>query len=137
MTKENNMAPANKEEILEAEQAEQVVGSDGALLEELLDGVYTHTFAKPVLYDGKTYEKLTFDFDSLTGGDSLDVESELMARNHPVFVRNIDGEYLIRMAAKACTERGADNKRVIGHDIFRLMSAKDYGKITNIAKRFF
>ena len=132
-TNEKNMNPT-EEEIVEAEQ---VVGSDGAFLDEQPEGVYTHTFSKPVLYDGKTYEKLTFDFDSLTGGDSLDVESELMARNHPVLVRNIDSEYVIRMAAKACTERGADGKRVIGHDIFRNMTVKDYGRITNIARRFF
>lgn len=117
---------ATEEEIQAAKQA---VGSDAVLLEEQNDGLYTHTFSKPVLYDGKTIEKLTFDFDSLTGGDSLDVESELMARNHFVVVKNVDGEYLTRMAARACTEK-------IGHDIFRLMPVKDYGKITNIAKRF-
>ena len=29
--------------------------------------VYTHKFAKPFSYEGKTYEELTFDFGKLTG----------------------------------------------------------------------
>ena len=132
MVKKNDEITAETAQIVE-----QAVGSDSVLLEESPDSLYVHTFEKPIEYNGKTYEKLTFDFDSLTGGDSLDVESELMARNHPVLVRNIDSEYVIRMAAKACTERGADGKRVIGHDIFRNMTVKDYGRITNIARRFF
>ena len=34
-------------------------------------GSYTHTFSKPFTYEGKTYERLTFDFDKLTGNDCL------------------------------------------------------------------
>lgn len=114
----------------ELRDALQAVGSDSVLLDDQPDGLYTHNFVKPIQYDGKTYEKLTFDFDSLTGGDSLDVESELLSRGHAVVVRTIDGEYLSRMCARACTES-------VGADIFRQMPVKDYGAITNVAKRFF
>lgn len=114
----------------ELRAAEQAVGSDSVLLDEQPDGMYTHKFAEPIQYDGKTFDKLTFDFDSLTGGDSLDVESELLSKGHAVVVRTIDGEYLSRMCARACTES-------VGADIFRHMKVKDYGQITNVAKRFF
>jgi len=113
-----------------AEQAEKVVGSDVVNLENESDGVYTHTFNKPVLYEGKTYKKLPFDFESLSGGDSLDVENELLAQGHAVVARSIDGAYLIRMCARACTEK-------VGYDIFRVMSVKDYAIITNRSRRFF
>lgn len=111
------------------EQAEKSVGSDAAFLEEN-DALYTHTFIKPVNYEGKTYEKLSFDFDSLTGGDSMDVEDELMRQNHPVITRSIDSAYLTRMCARACTEK-------VGYDIFRVMTARDCNRITNICRRFF
>lgn len=115
---------------LEAQVVEQVVGSDSVLLEEAPDSLYVHTFEKPIEYNGKTYEKLTFDFDSLCGGDSLDVESELLSKGHFVVSRSVDPEYLIRMCARACTDS-------VGFDIFRCMKVKDYTRITNYSRRFF
>ena len=90
---------------------------------------YVHKFSRPVSYDGATYTELTFEFGNLTGGDSLAVEAELAALNKPVFVRSIDSQYLIRICARACTEK-------VGSDIFNNMPIKDYTKITNAAKRF-
>lgn len=109
-----------------------VVGSDAALFEEggNLTSLFTYHLSKPISYEGKEYDALTFDFEALTGGDSLDVENELAAKGHLLFVKTSDSEYVSRMCARACVEEGID----IG--IFRVMQAKDYNRLMNTAKRF-
>lgn len=86
-------------------------------------------FKKPVTYNGKEYSKLAFDFDKLTGLDGLAIEEELQMMNKAVIVPALSGEYLVRMAARACTER-------IGADIFNYMSLKDYNRIRSAARSF-
>ena len=125
----NKVIKATEANTEEAAFDVEVSESDIKMVEDTTD-VYTHKFKVPVQYDGKTYESLTFDFSSLTGGDSLDVENELQSMGHAVVVRTLDGMYLSRMCAKACTEN-------IGSDIFRVMPVKDYAIITNKSKRFF
>ena len=64
---------------------------------------YVHKLKKPFTFEGCTIEELSFDFDRLTGNDSLAIEDELQAMNKPVIVPTFSGQYLIRMAARACT----------------------------------
>ncbi len=93
-------------------------------------GLYVHKFKKPFEYMGKTYNELIFDWDSLTGRDSLDIEAEIeTTTGRAVIVPAFAGEYLIRMAAKACTEP-------IGHDAIEFMSLVDYNKIKSQARSF-
>lgn len=86
-------------------------------------------FKKPVKYDGKEYSKLSFDFEKLTGRDGLAIEEELQMMNKAVIVPALSGEYLVRMAARACTEK-------VGADIFDYMSLKDYNRIRSAARSF-
>ena len=86
-------------------------------------------FKKPVKYDGKEYSKLSFDFEKLTGRDGLAIEEELQMMNKAVIVPALSGEYLVRMAAKACTEK-------VGADIFDYMPIKDYNRIRSAARSF-
>ena len=65
---------------------------------------YTHKLQKPLDYEGKHYESLTFDWGKLTGNDSLAIEAELTALNQPVIIPSMSAGYLIRMACRACTE---------------------------------
>lgn len=92
--------------------------------------LYVHKFNKPFEYMGKKYNELTFNWESLTGRDSLDIEAEIEATTgRAVIVPAFAGEYLIRMAAKACTEK-------IGHDALEYMSLVDYNKIRSKARSF-
>ena len=112
---------------------ENVVGSEAAVMAEEPteeSSVYTHKFSRPFDYEGRTITELSFDFDSLTGRDSLAVEAELRASGLPLVMKSFDGGYLVRMCARACT----DDK--IGHDVFDVMPVKDYNKITSISRRF-
>ena len=90
---------------------------------------FTYTFTKPFTYEGKTYEALTFDWDRLTGKDALAIEGELQALGKAVIVPEFSGEYLIRMAARACTER-------IGSDLLCAVPISAYNRIRGAARSF-
>ena len=61
---------------------------------------YVHKLKKPFTFEGCTIEELSFDFDRLTGNDSLAIEDELQSMNKPVIVPTFSGQYLIRMAGR-------------------------------------
>jgi len=90
---------------------------------------YTHIFKTPFAYMDNDYTSLRFDWASLTGHDSLAIEAELQAIGKPAIVPELSGEYLIRMAAKACTTE-------IGPDALQQMNLADYNKIRNRARSF-
>lgn len=90
---------------------------------------YVHKFRTPFEYESKTHETLTFDWGTLTGTDSLDIENEMQAAGKPVIVPTFSSEYLIRMAARACTPR-------LGVDVLCAMPIADYNKIRSAARSF-
>ncbi|NMA36991.1 MAG: phage tail assembly protein [Papillibacter sp.] len=90
---------------------------------------YTHKFIKPFSYDGKTYTELSFYWDRLTGRDSLAIENEMQLLGKTVVVHALSSDYLIRMAARACSEK-------IGIDAFDIMSIRDFNKIRSAARSF-
>lgn len=91
--------------------------------------VYIHKFKKTFEYEGKSYEELVFDWGSLTGRDGLAIEHELQQIGKPVIVPTFSGEYLIRMAARAC-------EAPMGADAFENMRLSDYNKIRSMARSF-
>lgn len=93
------------------------------------ENLFTLKLKKPLSYEGTEYTELSFDFDSLTGRDSLNVERELAIRGIQVAVPAFSGEYIIRIAAKACTSP-------IGSDAFELMSLKDYNRMRSKVRNF-
>ena len=90
---------------------------------------YTHRFRKPFHYMKKAYGELTFDWDSLTGKDGLDVENEMLALGSALIAPEISYGFQFRIAAKACTEQ-------IGYDAFELMPLRDATKIRRAARSF-
>ena len=97
--------------------------------------VYTHTFRTPFEFDGEQLEELTFDFGSLTAADSLAIENELAALHKATLVPEFSGEFMIRMAARACTYRGKNGRR-LGEDSIRAMRIKDWHSIRSKARSF-
>lgn len=90
---------------------------------------FTHKFNHPFTFEGMTYTELTFDWGKLTGEDGLAIENEMRSLGQPVIVPTFSGEYLIRMAARACTT-------AIGQDAIRAMPISDYNKIRSAARSF-
>ena len=90
---------------------------------------YTHAFKKPFAYMGQEYTEMHFDFDGLTGRDGLNIERELQALGAALVHPALSGDYLVRLAAKACAEK-------VGSDAFELMRLFDANKILGRARSF-
>lgn len=119
-TAENPAAIAVDEGELTAAQQAAAVADHGA---------YTHQLSRPVTYNGREYSALTFAWDKLTGRDGLAIEEEMQQAGKTLIIPVFSGDYLIRMAARACTEQ-------IGADVFKTMPLSDYNKIRSAARSF-
>lgn len=106
------------------------VGETSAMEADVTDGVYVHTFSKPVVFEDKTVESLTFNFEKLTGRDVRMVSRELKAAGQVVLMKSVDDDFLTRFAARAIEEKGIDV------DIFDVIPTKDFNKIVSVARRF-
>lgn len=106
-------------------------------MSEAANGVerFTRTLVKPVTFEGEVFETLTFDFGRLTAADSLNIEAEMAAMNRVVIVPEFSGDYLLRMAMRACTDRRKDGRK-LGLDFFQALSLGDYVRIRGKARSF-
>lgn len=118
-TKTNDTVIINPAEFNAAETEAAVIDAD----------TYVHNFDEPFIYEGRTFEQLVFNFGKLTGADDIAIENELQALGKPVVVAEMSGEYLVRMACRACTEK-------VGADVFTAMKLRDFRKIRNKARSF-
>jgi len=91
--------------------------------------VYTHKFKKTATYNNLLIPEMSFDWASLTGQDSLNIEGELQAMGKMVISPAFSGEYMIRMAARASSPK-------VGSDFFANLSLFDYNKIRSAARSF-
>lgn len=99
-------------------------------------GVYTHIFKKPYVYQGRTYETLTFHWETLTGADSLAIEGDMLRHGKTLVTPAFSGDYLTGMAARACTERNENGGRVVGTDMIKALPLTDFSKICGRARSF-
>jgi len=124
-------------DILNSEDAAQAAEAEAqAAMAEPDVGSYTHVFNTPFTYEGETYERLTFQWDGLTGKDSLDIERELRSKGITVVVAEYTPEYLTSMAARACTYRDAEGKRKVSMFTLQAMPLRDFRTICSRARRF-
>lgn len=93
------------------------------------NNMFTIELKKPIMYNDKEYKTLSFDFETLTGNDGMAIEEELGQLGKAVLVPALSGEYLVRMAARACTQK-------VGSDIFALLSIREYNQIRTAARSF-
>ncbi len=91
------------------------------------EAAYTHKFAKPFSWMGKTYEKLIFNFDTLTGNDFLAVEAVMNSRGKVLVTPAFSGDFLCLIAAKACG---------LGDDALCALPIADFSKIRSMARSF-
>lgn len=102
---------------------------------ESVTSAYKHELSAPFTFEGETFRELTFDFAKLTAADSLAIENEMAALNKSVLVPEFSGEYLLRMAVRACTVTRSDGRR-LGIDAFRALPLADYVRIRGRARSF-
>ncbi|MBR2941843.1 MAG: hypothetical protein IKB82_00440 [Clostridia bacterium] len=127
------MSNTNNEPVVSIDPAAFAAAEQEAAAPKNDIGTYTHVFKTPFFCtigtEQRSFDQLTFDFNKLTGRDSLAIENELQALGKPVIVAEMSGEYLIRMAARACTEK-------IGADDLAMAPLADYNKIRSRARSF-
>lgn len=121
--------PTN-EELAEAADAIELAAQS-----ETDNFIYVHTFSKPFQWEGKTYDKLTFHWDTLTGADHLEIEFEMMKQGKTLVVPEFTGEYLCGMAVRACDELReiAPPTRKIA---MKALPLKDFSAICSKARSF-
>ena len=129
------MNDEKKTTILEdiAEQAEKL---ETEAKDEEDVGTYTHTFKKPFTYESTTYEKLTFNWNSLSGKDSVAIERELLRRGLTTVLAEFTPEYLAEMAVRACTYRNNEGFRTVTADMLYALPIREFRKICGAAQRF-
>ena len=137
------MAEAKKDPLMEDVSSIEDAAKAAEVIEELAKlrgngniGSYTYTFRKPFTYEGRTYETLTFDWDQLTGADSLAIENSITKRGRTLVIPAYTGEYLVGMAVRACTERTEDGRRVVGEQLIRALPLGAFQSICNAARDF-
>ena len=123
-TKKNTIEPAATDELDEAMTA-SVSGQPE----------FTHRFRTPFIFEGETFDELSFNFAALTGRDSLAIETELAALGKTTIVPEFSGDYLIRMAVRACTTKRSDGRK-LGIDAFSTLPLTDFLKIRGQARSF-
>lgn len=131
MSKEKELDMAGVAE--DAAEAERVAEE---ARQEPETGSYTHTFKTPFPWKGKTYETLTFDWNTLTGRDHLEIESEIVMKGRTLVSPAFTGDFLAGMAARACTERDEKGRRAIDGQAVMEMPLADFQTITRKARGF-
>ena len=85
---------------------------------------------KPINVLGTEYKELHFDYNSLTGKDSIAVEDEIEKTSRvTVITPALNLEYLIRISVRACTEP-------ISRDDIVNMNLSDFNHIRSMARNF-
>lgn len=96
------------EEIDQAVEAEKQASSSKTDF-----GKYTIFFKTPFVYEGREYEQLDFDFTTMTGNDYIAIENEVLQQTGTTVVApQFNTPFMVRLAAKACTTRSEDGRRV-------------------------
>ena len=116
-----------------AQQAEQL---EKEVRTQKDSGTYTHVFQEPFTYQGETYEKLTFNWNTLSGKDSVAIERSLLRRNITTVLAHFTPEYLAEMAARACTYRNEDGFRTITTEVLYELPLLEFRAICDAARRF-
>lgn len=130
-----------KTENAELAAAAEELGSEASALIEAdinpnaANAPYTLTLRRPVQYDGHEIKSLHFDFESLTGLDSREVQRELNRKGISVLVQSVSEEFMRPMAARACTDELPDGRK-IGADIFDYMVVGDVNRVLARLRRF-
>jgi hypothetical protein len=125
------MAEEKKIPVKEPEEINEDIDLEKAQAEAAEDDadMFVFKFKTPFEYEGKTYNELKFDFNGLTGADSINIEAELQAKGVAIFAPAFSAPYLVRMCARACTEK-------VDYRFFEAMKLKDYVTIRSKARNF-
>lgn len=122
-----------KQEAAEAARVEDEVKAAG------LDfSSYTRKFRSPVSICGVEVQELTFEYGTLTGRDHINAERECLSGGRNCIPDpKYDGDFLEKIAVRACTLRDADGFRPLDAAALESLPIADYEAIRTSARNFF
>ena len=118
------------------DEMEQVSQVEAALENAPDPGTYTHRLKKPFTFDGKTVEEMHFDFDSLTGADTLAISAEMNRRFKNLVLPHLSWEFMTLMAVRACTDRDNKGIRLVNEKLLQALPMRDYNTIVGKVRDF-
>lgn len=118
------------------DEMEQVSQVEAALENAPDPGTYTHRLKKPFTFDGKTVEEMHFDFDSLTGADTLAISAEMNRRFKNLVLPHLSWEFMTLMAVRACTDRDGKGIRLVNEKLLQALPMRDYNTIIGKVRDF-
>ena len=117
------------------ELGSEVAATVDAEINPAAEDFYTLKLRRPVTYEETKITELHFDFESLTGKDSREILREMSFKGQGVLIQSMDEDFKRAMAARACTDRLPDGRK-IGADIFDYMTVADVNKVLTRLRRF-
>ena len=104
----------------------------GTEIAETAEAVETMTsktlkLSKPFVFEGETYTEFNFDFDSLTGNDFIEIETEMNDLNEYALTPETSPNFCARLAAKAAG---------VNASVIKGFPLKDFNKAKNLARSF-
>lgn len=123
-------------EITTQDEVEQVEALEKEAQESPDASVFTRKLNKPFTYENTTVEALHFDFNSLSGEDTIAIEAELNRRMKNLVLPHLSWEFMTLMAVRACTDRGANGLRVVDEKFLKTLPMGDYNAIIGAARTF-
>lgn len=87
----------------------------------------TYNFSKPYEFEGKTYDELTLDLESLKGSDIATIYRQWSQAGNFAAIWKLDPDFCARIAAKVSK---------LPHEFFRDLPATDYCNITQEVSNF-
>ena len=122
-----NLEVVENEVTIDPEELEAMKKAEAA---EIDVGAVVVKLRKPLQYEGKTYDNLSFDFDRLTGKDGMQIEREVqLTTGTAVLLPAYNTDYLIRMCARASLEK-------VGADAFETLGIRDFNTVIGRARGF-
>ena len=118
------------------DEMEQVSQVEAALENAPDPGTYTHRLKKPFTFDGKTVEEMHFDFDSLTGADTLAISAEMNRRFKKLVLPHLSWGFMTLMAVRACTDRDGKGIRLVNEKLLQALPMRDYNTIVGKVRDF-
>lgn len=91
--------------------------------------IFKLVLPEPFTYEDKTISELNFNFGKLTGKDSLAIEDEIKSQGGYLVIPSLDGNFLIKMSARACQEK-------VSTDFLLALPLNAYNAIRRAARTF-
>lgn len=133
---------ANVEEVetntAEVIEFESVTEQDYNIVEyEENKGYFILELKKTIQYEGKTFDKIEFDFEALNGRDLLAIEDEMARKNKISIGIELSKMNQYLLAVRAANKAKGKNGFTVTGDLLECLPISDFNKVCRATRDFF